>query len=88
MPDVSTLSVKLSTVVAVVMVVASILGSWYSTNAKLTTATERIAALQAQVAVSQKANDDQHATMQAQAHEMELKLYGAITTLKLKRIME
>ena len=86
--NVSTLSVKLSTVVAIVSVIAAILGSWYSTNAKLTMATEQLVAMRIQMDASQKDNDRQHEKLATQAREMELKLYGAIVTLKVKRILE
>ena len=87
MPDLTNVSVKLTTVAAIVSVLAAILGSWYSTNEQLTTATKEIAALTVQVGETKKANDEQHEKMQLAARDTELKLYGAITTLKLKGIM-
>jgi len=88
MPDLSTISVKLTTVAAIVSVLAAILGSWYSTNEQLKTATKEIAELTVQVSETKKANDDSHEKMKAQQAATELKLYEAILTLKLKRIMQ
>jgi len=87
MPDLTAISVKLSTTVAIVAVLGSILASWYSTTEQLKTATREVTALTAQVAEVKKANDAQHREMDAQAHLTEMKLYEAITTLKLKKIM-
>lgn len=88
MPDLSTVSVKLTTVAAIVSVLAAILGSWYSTNEQLKTATKEIVELTAQVGETKRANDDSHEKMKAQQAATEMKLYEAIITLKLKRIMQ
>jgi len=88
MLDLTAISVKLTTAVTIVAVLGSILASWYSTNEQLKTATKEIAELTVQVSETKKANDDSHEKMKAQQAATELKLYEAILTLKLKRIMQ
>ena len=87
MPDLNAVSVKLTTAASIVVVLGSILASWYSTNEQLKTATKEISALTAQISEVKKANDAQHDKFKDQATATEMKLYEAIVTLKLKKIM-
>jgi len=87
MPDLSTVSVKLTTVAAIVVVLGSILASWYSTNEQLKTATKEIVELTAQVGETKRANDEAHEKLKAQAQATEMKLYEAITTMRVRGIM-
>jgi len=86
--DIANATIKVTTALGLVGTLVAVIFSWASTTEQLKTATKEIAALTTQMSEVKKANDEQHKEMQTQARDTELKLYGAITTLKLKRIMQ